>query len=159
MSNELLITYLNNHLAGSVAALQLLDRLVEDATSPEARQFFTTLHHDVTEDQQVLKELLQRVGGTESQLRKASAWLAEKLGEVKLRLDDVAAGELRHLEMLEALALGIQGKLGLWLALEAVSAQVAAVQSLDLIRLQQRAHDQHAQVESRRLLAARTAFR
>jgi hypothetical protein len=158
VSTESITSYLNDHLAGSIVALELLDHLVETAPTAEARQFFTTLHHEITKDQQVLQDLLYRVGGTESRLRKAAAWLTEKLSEVKLRLNEATGGELHQLEALEALALGIHGKLSLWLALEAVSGQLVEVRELDLARLQQRARDQYAQVESRRIAAARLAF-
>ncbi|HEY7635545.1 MAG TPA: hypothetical protein VH763_08380 [Gemmatimonadales bacterium] len=155
MSQNLLHTYLNDHLAGSVMALELLDHLAETATSAETRQFFTTLHREISADQEVLRQLMARLGGTESGVRQAGAWLAEKFGRLKLRVDDAVEGKLRPLEGLETLALGIQGKLALWQALETVSDRVAALRVIDLSRLQQRARDQHAQVEARRLVAAR----
>jgi hypothetical protein len=67
-------------------------------------------------------------------------------------------GHAPALESLETLALGIQGKLALWLALEAASDQLEEVREVDLARLQRRARDQHAQVESRRLAAARAVL-
>jgi hypothetical protein len=158
MSKGPLITYLNDHLAGSVAALELLDHLAGVAATSEAQQFFVTLRREVTDDQKALEELLRRLGGTESGLRKAGAWLTEKLGEMKLRLDAVSGGALHELEALEALGLGIQGKSTLWLTLEAVGDQVAEVREMDLAHLQRRARDQHSRVESRRLTAARAAF-
>lgn len=84
--------------------------------------------------------------------------MAEKFARVKLRVDDVVQGRLRLLEGLETLALGIQGKLALWTALETVSDRIAELWKLDLSRLQQRARDQHAQVEARRLAAARESL-
>jgi hypothetical protein len=59
---------------------------------------------------------------------------------------------------MEALALGIQGKRALWLALNAVAAQAPLFESVDLMRLVQRAKEQHECVESIRLDAARDAF-
>lgn len=158
MSSESLSTYFNDHLAGSVVALELLDYLAETAATSEARQFFTTLRREVTEDQQTLQELLQRMGATESRLRKASAWLTEKFGELKLRFHDAKQDGLQQLEALETLGLGILGKLALWNTLETVRDEFAEVRELDLARLQQRAREQYDKVESRRLEAARMAF-
>lgn len=42
----------------------------------------------------------------QSRMRKASAWLAEKFTELKLRFDDPKAGALLLFESLEALSLG-----------------------------------------------------
>ena len=121
MSTNALTTYLNDHLAGSVAALELLGLLLSTAGEPEP---YSRLRREVEEDQQVLRELLERLGGKESRLRKAAAWLTEKLGRAKFQFDDEGRGELRTLEALEALGLGIQGKLALWRALEEVAASI-----------------------------------
>jgi hypothetical protein len=151
-------TYLNDHLAGSVVALELLDHLGGTAGTREGAQFWTTLRGDVAADQQVLETLLRDLGGAESRARQAGAWLAEKFGELKLRIDDPKGTGLRHFEALETLALGIQGKLALWTALEAVSDQVPQLRAMDLARLRQRARDQHGRVEDRRVAAAREAL-
>src|SRR5687767_12494247 len=119
MSAEVLTTYLNDHLAGSVAALELVRHLHETSKGTARERLFATLKTDIEEDQTVLQSLLQQVGGRESKVRRAAAWLGEKLGEAKLRIDDTGTGELELLEALETLALGIQGKLALWRALEA----------------------------------------
>jgi hypothetical protein len=155
MSQTPLHTYLNDHLAGSVMALELLDHFAAAATTPDARQFFTELRSEIAADQESLQELLRRLGGKESVVRQAGAWLAEKFGRVKLRVDDAVEGRLRALEGLETLALGIQGKLALWIALESVRDHFAELREVDLARLQGRARDQHAKVETRRLAAAR----
>jgi hypothetical protein len=158
MSQTLLHTYLNDHLAGSVMALELIDHLAAVAPNPDTRQFFSTLHGEIVADQDTLRGLLKRVGGGENPIRQAGAWLAEKFGRLKLRVDDVVEGRLRLLEGLEALALGIQGKLALWTALETVRDQIPEVRTVDLARLQHRAREQQAQVEARRVAAARACL-
>ncbi len=158
MSAEVLTTYLNDHLAGSVAAIELVDRLARLCQGTEREKIFRTLQAEIEEDQEVLKQLLGAVGGKESKVRKAAAWLSEKIGEAKLELDDTGGGELRLLEALETLGLGIQGKLGLWRALEAASARPPELGRLDLSRLQRRARDQFDRVETLRLQVAKSAF-
>jgi hypothetical protein len=158
MSSKALRTYLNDHLAGSVAALELLDHLADLHQDTDRKQFFTGLRTEVEEDQKVLQQLLEKAGGKESMVRKAAAWLAEKLGEAKLRLDDPGDGRLRVLEAVETLGLGIQGKLALWRALAAVSDRLPELQRVDFVRLEQRAIQQHQRVEVRRLQAVRVAL-
>jgi hypothetical protein len=53
---------------------------------------------------------MARLGVPTSAPRRAAAWLAEKLTELKLRLDDPSGGALRLMETLEAVSVGIEGK-------------------------------------------------
>jgi hypothetical protein len=158
MSNKILRTYLNDHLAGSVAALELLDHLADLHPDPDRKRLFTGLRAEVEEDQRVLQQVLEKVGGKESTVRKAAAWLTEKFGEAKLHLDDLGDGLLGVLEAIEALGLGIQGKLALWRALGAVADRVPQLQGVDFARLEQRALQQHQRVETQRLQTARVAL-
>ena len=158
MNRDILATYLNDHLAGSVAALELVDRLRRLSQGTDREQLFLSLGQEIEEDQQIVKRVLQSVGGKESKVRKAAAWLAEKVGEAKLELDDSGSGQLRLIEALETLGLGIQGKMGLWRALSAASSQDAEIGKLDLARLERRARDQFERVEAERLLVAKAAF-
>lgn len=158
VTNTSLLSYLKNHLAGSVAALELIDHLQSSASPFDGRRFLERLRGEISSDQRVVQSLLHDLGGTESRVREAGAWLTEKLGELKLRIDDPHRQGLGFLEALETLALGIQGKLALWTALEAVSDRVPELASVDLLTMRHRAREQYAMVESRRLEAAWRAF-
>jgi hypothetical protein len=157
MSGKVLVRYLNDHLAGSVMALELLDHLIKLRQGAE-RELLVQLQAEIREDQDVLKQYLQGVGGTESPVRKAAAWLTEKLGRAKLKLDDTGSDELRMLEALEALALGIQGKLGLWRSLASAGKGTSQYSGVDLNRLQARAQDQFNRVDQLRLQVAARAL-
>jgi hypothetical protein len=141
-----------------VAALELVERLRRLSQGTYREQLFLSLGQEIEEDQQIVKLLLRSVGGKESKVRKAAAWLTEKIGEAKLELDDSGNGQLRLLEGLETLGLGIQGKLGLWRVLSDASSLDAEIGKLDLTRLERRARDQFERVEAERLLVARAAF-
>ena len=158
MQTEPLTTYLNDHLAGSVAALELVEHLAGLTKGTPRERFFATLGQEIKQDQETLRQVLRGLGGKESKARQAAAWLTDKLGEVKLRLDDRGVGELRLLEALETLALGIQGKAALWRGLAAIADQIPPLRSLDLPRLGQRAEDQFQRVDAERLQVVRTAF-
>jgi hypothetical protein len=154
MSAEALRTYLNDHLAGSVAAVELLDHLASIHKGSEREQFFLSIRQEVEENQTILRELLRDVGGKESRVRKAAAWLTEKLGEVKLQLDDPKNGDLRRLEALETLSLGIQGQMALWRALQAAADRLPQARRLDFADLQRRAQGLHDRVDGLRLQLA-----
>jgi hypothetical protein len=153
-----LATYLNDHLAGSVVALDLLDHLAGDDAQGDDRAFFSTLRDEIASDQTQLKGLLHELGSEESGVRKAAGWLAEKVTRLKLRWDDPGDDGLRRFESLEALGLGITGKLALWRALAAIAPEVPVLQRMDLALLQRRSEVQYAAVERLRLAAARAAF-
>ena len=160
MGNEYLATYLNDHLAGSVAAIELLEHLEAAYADTTIARFFTELREEIAADRRELEGLMGRLHVAESRPRKVSAWLTEKFTELKLRLDDSARGPLRLLESLEVVGLGIHGKLALWRALGATAAEVSpGLQGLiDYEPLAQRAEEQRRRVEVVRLEAAKAAF-
>ncbi len=158
MADEHIAIYLNDHLAGSVAALELLEQLEEGHTGTPLEGFLAELRADIAADRQELESLMGRLDVAESRTRKVSAWFAEKFTELKLRLDDKAGGDLRLFESLEALSLGIEGKRGLWLALAVVAEGAPALRLLDYERMARRAEEQRSRVEEMRLEAARRAL-
>jgi hypothetical protein len=158
MSRDSLTTYLNDHLAGSLAALELLDHLIGLQRGNPGERALAEIRSEVEEDRKTLQGLLQDIGGKESRIRQAAAWVTEKLGQAKLHLDDSGSGELPALEALETLALGIQGKAALWRALAAAATRVRPLKHLDYATLEQRALRQFQRVEDLRLQAARTAL-
>jgi hypothetical protein len=157
MSRDHLATYLNDHLAGSVTALEILDRLAEEAS--ELSPFLARLKKEIEADRQHLVDLMARLHISQSRIRKASGWIAEKITEAKLEVDDQSGGLLRRLERLEAVVLGIDGKLALWHSLEAASSVNTQLLGPDYVLLAQRAREQRAGVEALRIEAARAALR
>ena len=155
-ARENLHAYLNDHLAGAVAAIELLDTLIEHHSEDRFGKHFRDLRNEIHEDRQTLRNLLRKVGGDESTIRRAGAWLAEKFGRTKIG-DTSNSAEL--LQALEALALGITGKKLLWRSMAAIAANFPALQGDDFAELERRARDQFQRVEDLRLQMVRVAFR
>jgi len=155
---EKLTNYLNDHLAGSVGALELLDRLIETYQGKPVANFLQKLRGDIHDDQEQLKELIQKLGVEESAVRKAGAWIAEKLSRARIQLDESTGGETGLFLALEALILGITGKRSLWRALQAASRTMPQLARLDYTGLEKRAIEQCERVEAKRLEIARTVF-
>ncbi|MFN2622658.1 MAG: hypothetical protein ABR611_07415 [Chthoniobacterales bacterium] len=156
---EDLSDYLNDHLAGSVGALELLDRLVHTYAGKPLERFFRELRDDIRKDQEQLEELIAKLGLKESAVRKAGAWIAEKFSRPKIDLEGDSTSDLGLFLALEALVLGITGKRSLWRALDAASRTVPALARLDYSGLEKRAIDQCERVEARRLEIARSVFK
>jgi hypothetical protein len=158
MGQDHLDTYLNDHLAGAVAAVELLEHLERAHAGTPIARAVSELRAEVEADRETLGSLMMRLHVTESRPRKATAWLAERLAWLKLRLDDSGHGAFRLFESLEAVSLGIEGKLGLWRALATVAPAVPDVSGLDYETLMQRATDQRRRAEALRLGTAVAAL-
>jgi hypothetical protein len=153
-----LAVYLNDHLAGSVAAIELLDHLIKTYQGQPLAKFFADLRDDVSADQEVLRKLLKKFKAGESPIRKAGGWLAEKFSRVKLLAGGEKVGELGSVQALEALVLGITGKQLLWRSLSATIGNSPLLKGIDLEQLEERAIEQIERVEAKRLETAREAF-
>jgi hypothetical protein len=158
MAGQHAATYLNDHLAGSVAALELLEHLERAHAGTPVASFAAGLRADILADRQQLEALMTRLEVAASRPRKAAAWLAEKATELKLGLDDAAGGPLRLLEVCDAVSVGIEGKRLLWRALAAAAEAAPRLRGTDYARLEQRADEQRGRVEAVRLEAARAAL-
>ena len=157
MSKDL-TTYLNDHLAGSVGGLELVDHLIETYKGKPLEQFFKDLRNEIDADQGTLQDLIEKLGEKESAVRKAGVWVAEKFSRAKIRLSDSEEGRMGLLQALEGLVLGITGKRGLWTALAAAADTVPQLRELDYTRLEKRAAEQCDRVETKRLEIAREIF-
>ena len=157
MAKDDLSTYLNDHLAGSVAAIELLDHLIKVHEGKPLEQFFKELRRDINADQEVLRKLVQRFA-KESAIRKAGAWLVEKFSRVRIQIAGEKPGEMGLLQALEVLVLGITGKQLLWRALSAALANSPLLRGVDLQQLEERAIAQIERVEAKRLETAREAL-
>ncbi|WP_435011428.1 hypothetical protein P12x_002739 [Tundrisphaera lichenicola] len=158
MPNEYLATYLNDHLAGSEAALELLDHLDREHSGTPIAMLTAGLREDITADRRELEALMARLGIDQSSTRKATAWLSAKATQLKLKLDDPAGGKLRLLEILDALSVGIEGKRLLWRALKTAAITNADLRGTDYQALEHRADDQRLGIEPFRLGAAKGTF-
>jgi hypothetical protein len=146
-------TYLNDHLAGAVAALELIEHQQQDCKSESLEEFFRRLRADVDADKDVLSELMRSLGIKESAVRQTGAWAAEKLARARL---SIAGDEAGLVLALEGLIMGIFGKRMLWRSL--ASANLPNGSKWDFAQLQRRAEDQIEQVEAERIKAVQRAF-
>ena len=155
MSNQGLGVYLNDHLAGAAAGLDLLGSLRK---MPGYDRWAEELEADIEEDRLELQLLMNRAGVSASSLRQMAGWVAEKLSALKTSIDDSTGGPLQQLELLEALELGIEGKRALWKAAQTAATYLPSLQHVDYRRLIQRAENQRETIELRRLQVAMQAF-
>jgi hypothetical protein len=158
MADDLLGIYLNDHLGGSTAGTELAERLRDNNQGTELGNLMAALHNDIEQDRSSLEELMARLGIERQRVKQAAGWVLEKLS--RLRLNPALAGNADLTRMLEteALSLGIEGKLCMWLALREAAAGDPRLAGTDYDRLIERARSQRQALEPHRRAAARQAF-
>jgi hypothetical protein len=156
MSDQL-ATYLHDHLAGSRFAIELLEAMQKQYAGKELGAFATEVIKEVKEDQDTLKQIIEHVGKGYPDLAELAGWLGEKASKLKLRHDG-SDGGIGTFEALEALSLGIIGKLALWNALPVIRGVDPRIPPYDFAMLARRAEDQFSRAERHRLDLATVAF-
>lgn len=149
-------SYLNDHLAGSIGAIELIAHWAKLYQGKPLGAFFSDLESEVKADQDMLRDLMRSLGVEESKVRQAGAWAAEKLGFARFVIAGDEPGGLGLVLALEGLIMGITGKQLLWRGLGA--ANLPKTEGFDFKELQRRAERQIERTESERIRAARGAF-
>jgi hypothetical protein len=148
--------YLNDHYAAAGAAVQLARRAAQSNDGTRYGEVLATLAAEIEEDRQALRLIMQRLGVRSDPAKAAVAWSAEKLGRLKLNGQLTGYSPLSRLEELEILSLGVEGKLGMWRALE--RGVDHGVPKAELEALIKRALSQRRRLERQRLGAAAEAL-
>jgi hypothetical protein len=151
----LLGIYLNDHLAGSAAAVQRC-RYSAGRASGELGEFLEQLAGEIEADRSTLQRVMESVGARISPVKQPIGRLLERLGRLKPNGHLIGQSPLTLLVELELLSLGIEGKRRLWLALEELREPRLA--DFDFVALSDRADRQREGIEKHRLAAARSAF-
>ena len=158
MNKKNLSIYLNDHLAGAIAGVELAKRAAGSNEGTEWGPFLERLSAEIEEDRQSLLSLMTSLGIKQDLLKDAAAWLGEKVGRLKLNGKLVGYSELSRLVELEGLVIGIEGKLSLWRTLQRLDLEAGAAAVLDLGDLERRAAKQQDELEDYRQRAAVTAL-
>ncbi len=157
-SDELLEVYLNDHLAGATAGVDLVGRLRRRNEGTPLASFLAGLAPEIEADKATLEAVMGRLAVPASPVKQLGGKVIEKLS--RLRLDEHVTGgaAVTRLMELETLSLGIEGKLSLWRSLQQVAGDRPELGEFDLATLVDRAISQRAGVEPYRLASAAEAF-
>lgn len=155
-ASDPLNTYLNDHLAGSKHAVNLVEAMREEFKGMPLGTFAASILTEIKADRETLKQLAERVGSGSNQMKEAVAWLSEKVARMKMGPD--AKDGLGTYEALEFLELGIHGKWALWRALLTIAPGDPRLQGTDFEALSARAESQRSSVNQLRLEWSRMVF-
>jgi hypothetical protein len=149
-------SYLNDHLAGSISALELIAHWADVHKGEPLGSFFVETGREIKADQDTLRDVMRTLGIEESKMRQAGAWAAEKVGRARLIIAGDESDSLGLVLTLEGLIMGVTGKKLMWGALAA--AKLPRLTSCNFEELQRRAEQQSERIEAERISAVRQAF-
>jgi hypothetical protein len=155
---RLIAIYLNDHLAGATAGLELARRALKENRENEYGRFLATLAEEIAQDRRTLIELMERLLIPRSKVKVPAAWALEKVGRLKLNGRIRGYSPLSRLIELEGLAAGIEAKRAMWLTLLQIRGHDERFNDGDLESLVARADDQRRRLEPHRLAAANDAI-
>jgi hypothetical protein len=148
-----LAVYLNDHLAGATGGIELARRLrASNEGDPVFSGPVAAICAEIEAEREDLLALMGRLGIRRSPVKPAGAWLAEKLGRLKLNGQLRGYSPLSRMIELEGLCIGITGKLQMWRALAGNLGEERA--QLDFAALAERAERQRRTVEELHAKAA-----
>ncbi len=109
-----LAIYLNDHLAGATAGVELARRVVaSNDENPDLREPLERVCEEIEEDRATLEAVMEHLAVRRSTVKPAAGWLAEKLGRLKLNGQLHGYSPLSPVVELEGLCIGIGGKIEL----------------------------------------------
>jgi hypothetical protein len=150
--------YLQDHLAGSTAGLELARRTRGANEGTEYGPPLAKIADEIEADRRHLECIIEDFGFGGDRLKNIAAWGLEKVGRLKLNGQLTGYSPLSRMVELEGLLTGITGKKGLWVSLLELAPSEPRLDADLLGRLRDRAEEQRATVEELREKAAREAF-
>ena len=151
-SDSRLATYLNDHLAGATAGLDLARRIA--AAHQEHATTVDEIAREIASDRATLEDVMRRLDVDRNALKQLSAWTVEKARRALPHTWLLDRGGLGRMEELEMLVLGVSGKLALWRALAATHGDDPRLAGIDFDALCERARSQRDRLEQLRISAA-----
>ena len=132
MSDVHLKTYIDDHLAFVVGECELVQRCLASNKDGEMAADLKQLQTDLENELTILRDVLQRVGGSESGIKQGAAWLAEKVGRLKPNNEILHYSDLSRLVELDALTLAAQGRRVFWQNLATARSDDGRLMAIDM---------------------------
>jgi hypothetical protein len=155
-----LLGYLNDHLAGAAAGIQLTERCRDRDPESELGQMLQGLLLEIRHDRDVLERVIRVLGGSPDTIKRGAALGAERISSLRMWLPMIGPGsrDSARLEEIEVLSLGIEGKRLLWAALAQLSSADERLSGFAFPDLKRRARSQRDRLERFRLRLATEAL-
>jgi hypothetical protein len=150
-----LSTYLRDHLSGSDAATQIVERLRRTHAGTEEGRLFGTLFQEFQEERAVVQAVLASLGASEQSPKR---FVAHASASALKMTAGGEPGELSFFRTVEGLLTGIQGKRCMWRALQSLHPAAPEPGDNRFAKLESQAVRQWDVLERRRLSLASATF-
>jgi hypothetical protein len=157
MADAPLHVYLNDHLAGATAGVDLVKTAAENHDG-ELGEFFAQLADEITADYNGLTSLMDQMDAHASGAKEVLAKAGSVVSEAKFSGESTDDPEFGTFLTLETLSIGVEGKLCMWKALKVVQDDHPELKSTDIATFIERAQSQRDRLESKRLEVAASAL-
>ncbi len=157
-SCDLLGIYLNDHLAGATAGVDLFRRAAGAHRGSAVGTTLEQLAAEVAEDRGSLQDMMTVLGIPVRRYKLYAAWAAEKVGRLKLNGSLLERSPLSTVVELEGMKLGVEGKAAGWRTLRTVADRDGRLDAQRLDALLARARQQADILEELRIRAAAEVF-
>lgn len=158
MNDTRLNIYLNDHLALMVGEIDLAGRCAYSNRGTPLGDFLHQLGVEVEAQKSIVSDLIRRVEGTESLVKKGAAWFAEKLGRFKLNDSLLTYSDLSRVIELEALAAAAQERVALWDTMDVVADGGGRLTGITFSFFRDQSQQHLGELCTRRRYAATQAF-
>jgi hypothetical protein len=157
--HDLLGIYLNDHLAGATAGMELARRMAASAEpGTESAAVLRRLAAEITEDRATLLTIMDTLQIPVRGYKVFAAWAGEKAGRLKLNGHLITRSPLSDLQETEILRLSVAGKAAGWRTLRVLAERENRLDAGRLDELLARAHRQSDTLETLRTSVAERAF-
>jgi hypothetical protein len=154
----LLGIYLNDHLAGATAGVELVRRAAGACHGSATGDALESLTRDIADDRAALVQIMRALDVPVRHYKVYAAWVGEKVGRLKLNGYLRGRSPLSTLVELEALRLGVVGKAAGWHTLRSLADNDRRLDRQRLDQLLDRARQQSQLLEDLRIRTAAGIF-
>jgi hypothetical protein len=158
MNEKRLRIYLQDHLAGSTAGLELARRSRDNNQGTTYGDPLAKVADEIDADRRALEGVMEDFGFGADRAKNLALWAVEKAGRLKPNGQLLGYSPLSRMVELEGLISGISGKLSLWRVLLELAPDEPRLDAARLERLIERGEQQRQNVEELRTRAAGHAF-
>ena len=156
--NRYLPIYLNDHLAGATVGVETAKRAASENEGRPLGGPLTQLAREIEADRDELRSIMESLDVRADPVKTAAAWAGEKVGRLKLNGQIRGYSPLSPVVELEALLLGVSGKVALWQTLQDVAGGEQRLDAERLAELERRGERQREEIDRLRRDAASTAL-
>ena len=158
MPSRALSTYLNDHLLGATVGVELCRRAARGHADAESGPILARLADEIAEDREALISIMTALGVPRRHYKVLAGLAGERVGRLKLNGSLMSRAPTTDLVELEALYLGVTGKVSCWEALSELAPLEPAIDAQQLESLAARGVAQARELKELRQQAAQRAW-